>query len=386
MFISELAGGGAERVVATLANHWARQGWSVTVVTLGPQSRDFYALHPAVGRLALSLTGESGHFLDGIRQNWRRVRALRQVLRQVQPDVALAMMNRSNILLALASAGMKKTVVVGSERCYPPHFPLGRIWHALRKYAYPRLDAVVAQTHECARWIREHVGTSAVPVIPNAACWPLPDNSPILVPDAVVPRARKILLAIGRMSPEKNFEALIDTFAALAGKHPDWDLVILGDGPDRRRLEAKVKKHASGKRIFLPGMAGNIGAWYMRSDLYAMTSLAEGFPNTLAEALAHGLPAVGFDCDTGPRDILRHEVDGLLVPLGDMPVLQAALDRLMGDDCLRRAFAARAVEARERFSMEKITGRWEALFAELLAKKQAPAVARSETIKARCVP
>ena len=112
-------------------------------------------------------------------------------------------------------------------------------------------------------------------------------------------------------------------------------------------------------------MVGNIGEWYERADLFVMSSRFEGFGNTLAEALAHGVAAVSFDCDTGPRDIIRHEVDGLLVPPGDTVALTAALDKLMCDPALRQQFAKRAVEARARFSMERVAGMWEALFDEI---------------------
>ena len=106
-----------------------------------------------------------------------------------------------------------------------------------------------------------------------------------------------------------------------------------------------------------------MGEWYERVDVYVMGSRFEGFPLTLAEALVHGLPAVSFDCDTGPRDIIRPEVDGLLVPPGNVDALTAALDQLMADASLRVQFATRAVEARQRFSMERIARMWEELFA-----------------------
>ncbi|MGH8511741.1 MAG: glycosyltransferase, partial [Gammaproteobacteria bacterium] len=131
-------------------------------------------------------------------------------------------------------------------------------------------------------------------------------------------------------------------------------------------LETQAQAARLDGRVFLPGRAGNVGDWYERADLYVMSSL-EGFHNTLAEAMAmaHGLPAVSFDCDIFLRDMIRPEVDRLPVPPGNVDALTAALDRLVGDAALRAQFAARAVEARARFSKERIAGMWEELFAEV---------------------
>ncbi len=363
-FIYSLSGGGAERVTANLANHWAAKGWHITIVTLAPLSLDFYELHPAVGRIALELAGESRNVLVGLWKNLHRVRALRQVLRQVQPDIAIALMSTANVILALASWGLPKLRVIGSERTFPPQLPLGALWEALRRYTYGRLAAVVAVTRESADWLEAETFARRVPIIPNAAPWPLPAQPPRIPTGQLCSAKRHVLLGVGRLSAEKNYQVLINVFSQLAQGHPDWDLVILGEGPERPALESKVRAARLDGRVFLPGRAGNVGEWYERADLYVMSSRFEGFPNTLTEAMAHGLPAVSFDCDTGPRDIIRHEIDGLLVPPGDVVRLHAALDRLMSDASLRAQFASRAVEARERFSMERIAGMWEDLFAE----------------------
>lgn len=365
IFINNLAGGGAERVAATLANYWARKHWEITIVTLDPQSLDFYPLEPAVRRVSLNLSGDSAHILDALLQNVRRVIALRRAIRQLRPNVVLSMMSTPNVLLAFASLGIAGLHAVGSERCYPPHFPLGTMWHAMRRRMYGRLAAVVALTQECADWITTNSSAKCVPVIPNAASWPLPNNLPKIATDAISSPERKVLLAVGRLSNEKNFDMLIDVFSELAPRHPDWDLVILGDGPDRTSLETRIRNAESGARMFVPGIAGNVGEWYARADLYVMCSRFEGFPNALAEALAHGLPAVSFDCDTGPRDIIRDGIDGLLVPAGDIRSLQVALDRVMGDSRLRAGMACRAIDARGRFSIEKIAAMWEDLFSTL---------------------
>jgi glycosyltransferase involved in cell wall biosynthesis len=371
LFTQSLAGGGAERTVATLANHWTTRGWDVTVATLAPRAEDFYSLHPAVRRSALDLAGPSGGPVGGALQNVRRVRALRGLLGSVRPRVAVAMMSTPNVLLALARRGMPGLVAVGSERCYPPHAPLGRLWSAARRRAYGRLDAVVALTDECGRWIETHTSARSVPVIPNAVVYPLPSTPPRLVPDAVLLPGRKALLAVGRLDPVKNLHTLLAVFARLAPVHPDWDLVLLGAGPEGDALRAAAGSMGLAGRVILPGIAGNVGEWHARADLYVLTSHSEGFPNALAEALCHGVPAVSVDCDTGPRDIVRHGVDGVLVAPDDPAALARALGLLMGDGALRRQYAARATEARARFSIERIAGMWEALFGRLEATRTA---------------
>ena len=364
IFIGSLSSGGAERVTANLANYWAAKGWSVTVVTLAQLTLDFYELHPAVVRIALNETGDSGNPWLGVWHNLRRVWGLRRVLRAVRPDIALSMMNTANVLLALAAWGLP-VCAIGSEHIHPSQCPLGRGWATLRRQLYGRLAAVTALTAESAAWLKTHTCARRVPVIPNAAPWPLPVQSPRLEPASVGMPGRQRLLAVGRLDPQKGFDWLITAFAPLAGRYPHWELVVLGEGPLRAVLQAQIDAAELQQRVFLPGRAGNIGQWYESADLYVMSSRFEGFPNTLVEALAYGLPAVSFDCDTGPRDLIRHEVDGLLVAAGDVAGLTAALDRLMGDAALRQRFAERAVEARERFSMERIAGLWEALFEEL---------------------
>jgi glycosyltransferase involved in cell wall biosynthesis len=313
----------------------------------------------------LELAGESRNVVGGLWKNLHRVRALRQVLRQVQPDIALALMSTANVILALATRGVANVCPIGAERIHPPQVPLGVKWGALRRSTYGQLAAVVALTQESAEWVRMHTRAQRVPIIPNMVLWPLAVQAPRLIPETIRVADRQILLAVGRLDKQKGFDWLLEAFRALAQTYYDWTLVILGEGPERRTLETKVQAARLDGRIFLPGRAGNVGEWYERADLYVMSSRFEGFPNTLAEAMAHGLPAVSFDCDTGPRDIIRPEVDGLLVPPGSVDALTAALDRLMGDAALRVQFAARAVEVRERFSMERIAGMWEKLFAEV---------------------
>lgn len=369
IFISSMNSGGAERVSANLANYWAAKGWEITIVSLYPQSLDFYELHPAVKRIALELAGESTNVLAGLWQNSRRVVALRRVLRQIQPNIALGMTPTANVLLGLAALGLPNLRTIGAEHNHPPQLPLGFFWETLRKHTYGLLNAVTALASEGETWIKSNTNAQRVSVIPNAVTWPLSGQEPRISPSALCQFKKKLLLAVGRLDAQKRFDWLIEAFSNLADGHPDWDLVILGEGPLRITLERQVRDLGLEHRILLPGRAGNMAEWYESADLYVMSSRFEGFPMTLVEAMAHGLAAVSFDCDTGPRDIIRHELDGLLVPPEDVTGLTAALDRLMSDALTRRRFAERAVEVREIFSMEKVAGMWEKLFEEILPEQ-----------------
>ena len=362
-----MGAGGAERVAANMANHWAEKGWDVVIVTLVVQSHDVYPLHPAMRRIVLGKAGESGNPVVGLARNVGRVIALRRVLRRVSPDIALGMMTTANVLVALAALGLRVRAV-GSEHIHPPCFPLGRLWEALRWWGYGLLNAVTALTAETAQWLEEHTRARRVAVIPNAIPWPIPSGEHWVDPSDCLAQGRKLLLAVGRLDPQKGFDLLIETFSRIAVNHPEWDLAILGEGGEREALECLMQAHSLEGRVSLPGWVGNVAQWYEAASLYVMSSRFEGFGNTLAEAMACGLSAVSFDCDSGPRHIIRHEVDGLLVPPEDVFSLAAALSRLMGDEDLRRRFASRAVEARQQFSLEGIAVRWETLFEAVLTK------------------
>lgn len=363
--IHSLHSGGAERVTANLVNYWAEKGWRITVVTFSSSEKDFYTLHPSVQRIALDMTGESPNLLAAVRSNLRRVFALRQILFETRPHVAVGMMTSAGVLLTSAALFMPRVATIVSEHIYPPMLPLGRMWTRLRQWSYPKASKVTMLTSEGFDWLSIEIPKANGIVMPNPIPFPLPVTEPRLEPGSIVGLRRKLLLAVGRLDQQKGFDMLLMAFAELASATPDWDLVILGEGPLRHALESQIKALGLQERVRLPGRTGNVGEWYRRADLYVMSSRFEGFPNTLGEAMAHGCAAVSFDCDTGPRDIIRHEVDGLLVPNGDVNALETALVRMMKNDDLRLQMARRAVEVRERYSLEKVSMMWEKLFSEV---------------------
>ena len=360
IFIHSLSSGGAERVTVQLANYWAEKGWDITIVTMTGNEQDFYTIHHNIKRISLGLGTESKGLLQAVLHNFQRINALRTLLKKQKPDVALAMMTTANILLSLAAIGLPLPVV-GSERIHPPTLPLGLIWGWLRRQCYGQLTVIVAQTEESAKWLKVHTKVKKIEVIPNAVSYPIEPHPPIVKPNLHNPDCFN-LIAVGRLSDQKGFERLLSVFSILSSRFPDWNLTILGEGGCRHSLEQQRKTLGLELRVSMPGVVGNLDDWYKSSDLFVMTSLFEGFPNTLVEAMAYGLPVVSVDCDTGPRDIIRHKVDGLLVPQNDPEALVSALTELMSNESLRLQYANHAVGIRERLSMIKIVALWEELF------------------------
>lgn len=359
LFIHSLHGGGAERVAADLSAHWAGMGRDVMVVTQASAEGDVYALHPNVRREVLHTAGEGGG-LRGIWSNVQRVRALRRVVKAFRPDIVLGMMTTASVLSVLACTGLSCRVIA-TEHTHPPSQTLSGLWQRLRRLTYPRAARVVALTRGTADWIEQHVPGSRLAVIPNPVHWPLPRAEPILTP--VSGDGRKRLLAVGRLHADKGFDLLIQAYALLAESHPGWDLVILGEGNERAALEAQVEQAGLASRISMPGRAGNVGDWYQSADLYVLTSRFEGLSNTLLESMASGLAAVSFDCDTGPREIVREGIDGVLVrPNGDVSALSKAMAAVMENDSGRHRMAQAATDVRDRFSAARVLQKWQELF------------------------
>jgi len=355
LVVPSLALGGAERVVARMANHWAARGDAVTVITLSAPVTDTYPLDPPVTRVALDLMRDSRGSIGAFFNNWVRVRRLREAIRQSQPDTVISFTDRMNVVMLLACRSLSADTVV-SERIDPSQQPLGRMWSWLRRRVYPRARALVVQTESVRQQMEPLMCGRTIYVISNAVDAPTGDWP-----------ARELrqstgslqLAAMGRLAPQKGFDLLIDAFARAAEDKPNWSLSILGEGPERRRLDEQIHERGLEGRVRLCGWVSDPTAVLRNCDAFVLSSRFEGFPNALLEAMALGLPSIALDCPSGPAEIIRNEVDGLLVPTGDVSALTAAIRRLLSDDQLRVRLGAEAVRVVDRFSNERYFAHWE---------------------------
>ena len=375
LVISTLDGGGAERVAANMANYWAAKGWGVTILTTDFRGRSSrYSLHPCVTHLDLG-SPRFNHLPDlqaaapvvalinGCSPSERAVLIpwateilkLRGAISSTAPDVVISYMDRTNLCVLTATRGLGLPVIV-TEHCDPNENFIGAEWELLRRRLYPQASYVTVLTEESLGHFSSVAGIRGR-VIPNAVM------PPVFSSCEEIPQQKhgRLLLAMGRLDHGKGFDLLLRAFALVAERHPDWTLEILGEGPVRPYLESIVQRLGLAERVRLPGFTRRPFDAMRRADLFALSSLDEGFPNVLLEAMACGVAVVSFDCPSGPRHIIRHGVDGILVPPRDAQAMAAAFDRLMGDEAERNRLAARAPEVIERFGAEKVMSMWEEL-------------------------
>lgn len=363
--IESLACGGSERSMATLASMLDKRGHEITLLTRHSDTPDFYRLPDSVQRAyAHPDSNMDCRWFDWRCQTYRNS-VLRTSILATEPEVVISFITVNNILVLMALS-QKNIPVIVSERTDPRLCRVSWRWNLRRRLHYPRADKVVIQSEDLLPWAQSHWPRWDTAVVHNPV---LPPDSEATTNRPEVFKKENNVVTVGRLAPEKRYELLLEVFADLAHSHPTWQLTILGDGPSRPGLQHFLETKNLQDRVILPGAVKNPTEIVRHADLYVLTSRFEGFPNALAEAMAHGVPAISFDCPVGPRTIIRHETDGLLVPDGDRQALKSAMERLMGDSYLRDTFAERAGDVVQRFSVKTIADRWENIIKEAVLER-----------------
>ena len=348
---NNLQQGGAERILTRMADYWSERGHAITLITLDSEAPDFYAVRAQ--RVPLRLTWTSSGLPAGLLSNARRIRAIRAALSSSRPDVIISFLDVVNLLVLVSSRGLGVPVVVSERNDPTAHDELDRLRKLLRPILYRGAAAVVVQTDAVAEWARGFLPASRVFRIPN------PVYPPSAAPDGdFVPQARPVVTGLGRLHEQKGFDLLMRAFAACTAHRPGWHLAVLGEGSQRDRLERLAVELGIRERLAMPGTVRHPVAALQHSDLFVLSSRYEGFPNALLEAMSCGLPVISFDCPSGPSEIVRQGVDGLLVPREDWRALAEAMGSLMDDAAERRRLGRRALDVKDRFAIDAVMAMW----------------------------
>jgi len=346
-----LVDGGAERLWSTLASAFKRRGYDVVFVQDFDATDNRVNLDAAIPLITLG----KGHF--------RAVRRLAEVLGREKPEIAISAVGGSNTKLLAARALARSPAQIIITYHGFEEWKTG--WLSLFTYmSLPILSRLASRTIAVSDGLREVLvrrwgaASGRTVTIHNPVYFP--EHPP--VPTAAELAARpNVILAVGRMVPQKDYLTLIRAFARL--KRLDARLIILGKGPERGKIEAEIARLGIGSRVSMPGYSVEPWRHYEQAKIFAISSRSEPFGNVVVEALAHGLPVVATACD-GPLEILRHGDHGKIVPMGDdvqlAGALAATLDR-PGDPTLR-------IERARDFSFAVRVPAYEQLFQEVLAE------------------
>ena len=364
--LASLGSGGAERVVSLLANKMAEQGHQVEIICL--KFNDvYYKLHPEV-KVTLAMQQTKNRLIEVF---W-----LRKYVKQEKPDVVIAFTEGVYCFTIAALLGTK-IPVIASERLDPSAMTWKR--NLLKRLLLPYADWLVVQTKTIKEYFPKSIQkkTSIIfnPVNKKVSLTPSP--SPKGEGNYAEEGKLNRIISVARLYPQKNQEMMIQAFAKIADKYPDWQLVIYGEGPLRAELEALVSSSShseaakpsvkffaeqSGKaerseRVLLPGRTEKVIDELRKSKIFCLSSDYEGMSNSMIEAICVGLPIVSTKV-SGTDELIQDGVNGLLVDIGDEQGMTDALEKLIQDEELMKNMGEVNLKKASLFQIDTIVNEW----------------------------
>lgn len=327
---------GTERVTCHLANLFVdRLGYEVSILNRDTDFNDVvYYLSDKVKVLSLK-----GSYLKFYQQ-------MQSYIDEQQPDFIL-IHNMGRLSLLCSMLNKKNIQLISLEHVAFDSRPK---WvRLLSKLFYKKIDNVVTLTKKdelsYISWFKN------ISTIYNI--------SPFLIPDKLEERNKEII-AVGRLTYQKNFQALFQAWQQIQFQVDNWSLNVYGTGEDFEELDNMIKENRL-SNVQLMGQANQIEQIYQKSSLFVMSSRFEGLPMVLIEAQTFGLPIISFDCPHGPAEVIHHQKNGLLVENQNVTALADAMLSLMQNDELREKYSIQALADAERFQQSKILTLWQNL-------------------------
>ncbi|MFN3754468.1 glycosyltransferase [Flavobacterium sp.] len=338
LIIPSFTAGGAERVMATLANRFQEfPDLQVHLIILTGGER-YYELHQDIKVYQPSFDYKQ---LSRFAFTVKILLFLRRTLKQIQPYASLSFGGKYNAFVLLGSMGLGiKTFI--SERSRPG-ISYGRFLNSINPSVYRLAAGIIAQTEKAQQYLYQKTKHKTIKVIGN----PVKEFS---FPNTA---KKKVILNVGRFIPSKHQDWLIDYFNAI--DTDDWSLWFLGDGPLLDSVIQKAQESPKKEQICFFGNQKQVEKYYAEASIFAFTSTSEGFPNVLGEALRGGCACISFDCEAGPSDLISDGENGILVPNGQHEDYISKLKKLIADSEWRASLANAGVESVKSFNEEKIT-------------------------------
>lgn len=371
--------GGADRVVTEKANYLAdKLHHSVYIITDSQCGiKPVFPVSPNVKHIDLDNNFDEQYKYNLLRRFFCYRRLLKSykeklinLFKDIKPDIVISTCGRELEVLKYINRDIVK---IGESHIARPfvrnfhlleqksfiHCIVAKFWRKKQEKDIKQLDAFVVLTqHDATSW----ANVKEAHIIPNS----LP-----FTPKTHSECNTKKIISVGRLDEQKGYERLIDAWAIIANKYPEWQINIYGEGILYKQLSNKIIEKNLGKSIILHKPTKNIVEEYIGSSIYVMSSRFEGFGMVLIEAMICGLPCISFNCPYGPSDIIQNGENGFLVENGNIEKLASAIEELIQNEPLRKQMGKQAHISVQKYSPDVIMKQWDDLFHNLKANKKA---------------
>lgn len=343
-----LADGGAERVLTLLANEFAERSYDVSMVLVRGEKEDAYLLSEKVKCMRFKYGGTS----NKLKILWKRIRMLRMVLRENDYATVISFVYNINLVTLIAGLGLRVPIIV-SERNDPGIRWRYRWQRKFENKLYGKAAHIVFQTKMVQDMYSFQIKLKSS-VIPN----PVNTNLPV----AYSGKRRKVIVAVGRLEPQKNFLLLLTAFAEFHKVHKDYTLEIYGRGSQLEHLQQVAKELQIEHCVLFQGYISEVHKKVFDAEMYVSTSDYEGISNTMLEALAMGVPTICTDCPVGGAAMMiENEINGLLIPVKGEEELYLAMVKIAENNDFAKKLGENAVKIRNKYSIQQIADEWEKL-------------------------
>lgn len=346
---ASLTDGGSEKVMTIIANHMAEIGLDINMILVRNKMRT-YDVKEKVEVIQLSYHKPK----NVVYRQIRRIVRLRRKIKNTDADTIISFLTDINLLTILACFGLHKRVII-SERSHPL---LGGNGNAkkplyariLIKLLYPLANSVVFQTEFAKKCYPKLIQKKGF-IIPN----PISQN----LPNVYAGPRKKVIVAAGRLTEQKNFKLLILAFYEVTKTHKEYKLKIFGEGHLLSELIELTRELNIEDKVEFPGYVEDLATCIMDASIYVSSSDYEGISNSMLEAMGMGLPSICTDCAVGGAAmVINHNVNGVLVPVGDATALKDAMLKIIEDEQFASLLSQEAKKVREQYSVSKICKLW----------------------------
>lgn len=341
---ASLSQGGSERVMTILANSFAEAGIDTHMVLLREGKEDTYSVSEQ-----LKLHRFHYKTKNKLLILLKRYRQFRCLIKMEKPEYIISFMWDINAFALISCLGLHRKVIV-SERAHPSMGHQGIMRRFTQNWLYRLAYRIVFQTEDVAEFYPKAIQKKSI-VIQNPI-----DPS---LPEPYTGKRKHEVVSAGRLTEQKNFSLLLNSFAAFSSIHPDWKMSIYGEGPLYKSLLKEAEQLHIEDKISFPGFVNDLPRRILTSGIYVNSSNFEGISNVMLEAMAVGLPCICTDCPVGGAALtIQNGLNGILVPVNDQNALTEAMCRIADEPSFTRNLQSEAVRIRDRFSIQKISSKW----------------------------